>query len=452
LMGMWKLGYEPKYLQQAAAEARTVMENKLPRGADIVGRFCLAKEAIRQSDARPEAILSTLIDQTGGAKAPASAFAAAAILSLDTDARDLHERYRRALLEAPDVDTPGLWSVASFLRDRYHRFLLFNGNEVAPNRQKRAAIRGYIVAHGKPASIGRLPEVELKDLNGRALKLPRETSDKLTLLLFIEPPADQAETKLPGGVVDVMRFATGHRDSHANKQLDVIAAFLSDDASRINALMKANQWTCQAAMVPGGLANPMVRRLGIFSADRVANIFLLRRNGTVAWHMSGFRYNDYGFPFAAFLAMKVHTEVCDAEAGFGALEQKDFRKAAHYFADSWSPDNDQRYHWAAPRQHGRALANIGLKDWEAALEDVDAAIAAHRKGSNHAKEQPCSSMIEMHRVKAMILDKLGRPTEAKAARNYAATEAKEYPVTPYELFHARLRALRSKQNQKTEDK
>lgn len=452
LMGMWKLGSEPKYLQRAAAEARLVMANKLPRGADIVGLFCLAKGAIRQGGARPEEILSTLIEQEGGAKASASSLVAAAILSLDTDARDLHERYRRAFLKAPDVDHPSLWSVVSILRDRYHRFLLFKGNQVAPNRQKRAEIRGYIVAHGEPAAIGRLPDVELKDLEGRTLKLPRETDGKLTLLLFVEPPADKAETKLPGGVLNMMQWAAGHRDSHANKELDVIAAFLCDDASRINALMKGNEWTGRAAMVPGGLGNPMVRRLGIFSADRVANVFLLRRNGTVAWHMSGFRYNDYGFPFAALLAMKVHTEICDVEAGFQALEQEDFRKASHYFAPPWSPDNDQRYHWAASRLHGRALAHMGLKEWEAALADIDTAIATHREGFSHAKEHPCSSMIEMQGDRATILEKLGRPAEAKAARDYAATEAREYPMTPYELFHARLRALRHNQNQETEKK
>jgi hypothetical protein len=356
------------------------------------------------------------------------------------------------LLEAPDVDHPGLWSVATFLRDRYHRFLLAKGNVYEHNRQRRAAIRGYIVAHGEPAEIDRLPDVELKDLDGRTLRLPQQTSGKLTLLLFVEPPADKAETKLPGGVINLMKWAAGHRDSHVNKELDVIAAFLCDDASRIKELMKANEWTGRAVMVPGGLANPMVRRLGILSADRVANVFVLRRNGTVAWHMSGFQYNDYGFPFAALLAMKVHTEICDAESGFQALEKEDFRKAAHYFAPPWSPDNDQRYRWSAARLHGRSLAHMGLKKWETALEDVDTAIAAHRKEANHAKEHPCSSMIEMQRVRATILEKLGRPAEAEAARKFAANEAREYPMTPYEQFHLRLRALRHNQNQELEKK
>jgi hypothetical protein len=452
LMGMWKLGCEPKYLQRAAAEARAVMANKLPRGADVVGRFCLAKEAIRQADARPEAILSTLISEAGGARAPASALAAAAILSLDADARDLHERYRRALLETPDVDNPRLWSVASFLRDRYHRFLLFKGNDYQPSRQKRGAIRGYIVAHGEPAAIGRLPEVELKDLDGRTLRLPREKSAKLTLLLFVEPPADKAETKLSRGVMSVMQYAAKLSDSHVNKELSVIAAFLCDDGSRVEALMKANQWTCRAAMVPGGLANPMVRRLGIFSADRVANVFLLRRNGTVAWHMSGFHYNDYGFPFAAFLAMKVHTEVCDAETGFQALEQGDFRKAVHYFAAPWSPDSDQRYRWAAPRLHGRALAHMGLKEWDAAMADIDAAVEAHQRAFDDAKLGPCEIVAEMRLIRAAILDQLGRKEEAAAERKAAAVPASAHHTTPYGLFHARLRALRRNQNQEMEKK
>ncbi len=452
LMGMWNLACEPKHLESAVREARAIMANKLPRGADVVGRFCLATEAIRRGDAGPEVILSTLIDRTGGAREPVSALAAAAILSLDAGALDLHERYRRALLETPDVDNPRLWSVASFLRDRYHRFLLFKGNDYQPSRQRRGEIRGYIVAHGEPAAIGRLPEVELKDLDGGTLRLPREKSAKLTLLLFVGPPADKAETKLSRGVMSVMQYTAELRDSHVNKELNVIAAFLCDDAKRVDAVMKANSLTCRAAMVPGGLANPMVRRLGIFSADRVANVFLLRRNGTVAWHMSGFYYNDYGFPFAACLAMKVHTEVCDAEAGFQALEQGDFRKAMHYFAAPWSPDSDQRYRWAAPRLHGRALAHMGLKDWEAALADIDAAIESHGKAFDDVKTGPCDVMAEMRPIRATILDQLGRKEEAAVERKAAAVPASAHHTTPYGLFHARLRALRRNQNQEMEKK
>ena len=442
LMGMWKLGGEPMYLARAADEARVILATKLPRGADVVGRFCLAREAIRRVDAEPEAILSTFIDQTGGVRAPASALAAASILALDTDARDLHVRYRRAVLAAPDGDNPRLWSVASFLRDRYHRFLLFKGNDHLSSRQGRIAMRGYIVAHGQPATRGCLPDMELKTFNGRMLRLPQEMNGKLTLLLFVEPPADKTKTQFSREIVSVMKYATDLRDRHVHKQIEVIAAFLCDDGSRVDSLMKANEWTCRAAMVPGGLANPMVRRLGIVSADRMANVFLLRRDGTIAWHLSGYKYKDFGYPFAAYLAMRVHMEVCDAHIAYGALVAGNYRKAVRYFAAAFEPEGDQRYHWAGPRLHGRALANIRLKAWDAALADIDAAIVAHQKGFSRGRPCPCDIVAEMRLTRAVILDELGRPEEAKAERQRSAGPTKSHSETPYGLFHAKLRKFR----------
>jgi tetratricopeptide (TPR) repeat protein len=443
LLGMWKLGGKPEYLHRAAAEAKASLTTTLPRGADVVARFCLAKEAIRRADALPEAILSTLVDQAGGPAAPASALAAAAILALEADARQLHERYRGAFLEAPGAGDARLWSVASFLRDRYHRFCLLRASHIRHERSSLyGSIRGYIVAHGEPSTMGRLPEMELKTLDNAPLELPPKTADRLTLLLFVEPPADKTETQFSRETARAVRYATDLRDRHVHKEVSVIAAFLCDDANRVDALMKANQWTCRSAIVPGGLANPLVRRLGVLSADRLANIFLLRRDGSVAWHMSGFKYDDFGFPFAAYLAMKVHMEVCDAETAYDALVQGDYGKAVRYFATAFDPEGDQRYQWAGPRLHGRALAHMKLQKWEAALTDIDAAIEAHQKGFSRGRPCPCDIVAEMRLTRAVILDQLGRPEEAKAARQRAAGAAKPHSETPYGLFHEKLRKFR----------
>jgi len=166
--------------------------------------------------------------------------------------------------------------------------------------------------------------------------------------------------------------------------------------------------------------------------------------------MSGFRYNDFGFPFVTKLAMKVHTEVCDAETGLEALEQGDFRKAVRYFVDPWSSEGDQRYRWAAPRLHGRALAYMGLKEWDAALADIDAAIEAHRQAFDGAKTGACDVITEMRLIRATILEQLGREEEAQTERKAAAVPASAHPPTPYGLFHTRLRALRRNQNQELE--
>jgi hypothetical protein len=459
LLGMWNLAAEPKHLEQAVKESKTSLAAQLPRGTDVVPRFCLAKNELRRTDAHAKSVLSGFIEATGGAHATGTALAAAVILTLDANSRELHQRYRELLLEKDDSD-PSLWPVVTFLRDRYHTLDLLRVKLARPERRIRARYgnviwpRSHLINHGLEPMTSRLPRIELRTLDGGTLNLPEDSEGKLTLLVFVEPPADP-KARFPqaiGGAIDerskknrpgVMQWAIERGDLHIHKEVKVIAAFLSDDAERGKALMKEYRWPCQAVMVPGGLRNPLVSRLGILSADRIPNVFLLRRDGTVAWSISGFNCKrDFGYPFALLLAMKVHIEVCDTELAYKALARGDFQEAARIFSGPFIPVKDERYRWAGPRFHGRALANIGLKKWDAALADIDTAIAAHQKGFRHAKLQPCQSMVEMHHTKAAILEKLGRTEEVKAAQEYATTPPGQYPETPYEIFHARLKELR----------
>ena len=146
----------------------------------------------------------------------------------------------------------------------------------------------------------------------------------------------------------------------------------------------------------------MVRQLGIVSADRIPNVFLLRRDGTVAWHTSGFAYkSDFGYPFAVRLAMKVHIGVWDSELAFRALERGDFAEAKRVFSGPFLPEKDERYRWRAPRFHGRALASMGLGEWPAALEDIDTAIEAHRKEFDRKEDEPGESLLILLRTSPM---------------------------------------------------
>ena len=100
LLGMWNLAGEPRYLEKAVQEAQASLAIKLPPGADIVPRFCLAREALRLGDLKSESVIQDLLKKTGGAEAPSLAYAAATILALNANSRDLHERYCAPLLAA----------------------------------------------------------------------------------------------------------------------------------------------------------------------------------------------------------------------------------------------------------------------------------------------------------------------------------------------------------------
>jgi tetratricopeptide (TPR) repeat protein len=451
LMGRWNVAAEPKFLEQAAQEARAALATSPPPGAGVVPRFCLAKEALRNDRSGAASILSSMIDAAGGSEAPGTALAAAAILALDANSRDLHDRYRTLLLDR-HADEPALWQVLTFLRDRYHSLHLLRANFIR-HEEGNAPPREYLVNHGLEPMTRPLPRIDLKTLDGAPLHLPQDTADKLTLLMFVEPPPEPAADfpvalnaqGRPTGddpFRRVMEYAIERAKLHIHKEVEVIAAFLCDDAERVRGLMAKNKWPCQAAMVPGGLHNPLVRQLGILSADRIPNVFLLRRDGTIAWNTSGFLCkSDFGYPFAIWLAMKLHIEICDAEFAYRALEKGDFEKARRVFSGPFPPEKDERFLWHGPRSHGRALANIGLKDWAAALADIDAAIGVHWMGFRQRPGSPWESMLAMQRARALILEKLGRQDEAKAAREAAAIQPAPCPMNPYEVFHQKLGKL-----------
>jgi tetratricopeptide (TPR) repeat protein len=285
----------------------------------------------------------------------------------------------------------------------------------------------------------------------------------MTLLVFVEPSAEpDAEFPIDVGEGEdkkphhhYLQFACDLADRHVNKGVTTIAAFLSEDAERINALMKTRGLTCQAAIVPGGLANPMVRRLGVLSADRIPNVFLLRRDGSIAWHASGLPYGD-AEKFVHLLAAKVHIETCEMETACEVLEKGNFEEAARLFGGPYLPWNPDRYGWRSPRYHGQALAYMGLKDWNAALESIEKAIDAQKlryfsgrrdKNPERWREEaatvtlnnPDDTMAELWNTKAEILDKLGRRDEAAQMRKRAAGPARTDDPSPYKSIHERLK-------------
>ena len=99
---------------------------------------------------------------------------------------------------------------------------------------------------------------------------------------------------------------------------------------------------------------------------------------------------------------------------------------------------DGRYRVQAPDELAAALSNTIVA---IAVQLIDAAIEAHRKGFGYRPGSPYESTLGMLRARAVILEKLGREDEARAAREGAAIQPVPCPITLYELFQRKLGKL-----------
>jgi len=468
LLGMWKHAFEPRHLAAAVAEAQIALAASPPRGADVAPWFCLAKNALRRGKPAPHLVLSGLIEAAGASEAPASAYAAAAILAMDANAVDLHATYRERLLATHEGD-PALWPVVSFLLDQNHTYRLFKANYYMPpslaRRIVRAKLRGNAVALDRPPGFSGPLKAEFDTLSGGKLLLPQATDGKLTLLLFVEPPVDPGAdfpTAIDGAINEdsrgrkietkgAMQRAFELAEQHVHNEIKVIAAYLSEDPARVQALVDKHRWPCQAVMVPGGLRSPLVRRLGILSADRVPNIVLLRPDGTIAWRLSGIVHPQLRSEGIGELlhviarAMKAHIVAFEMERSLRAFEKGELQEAVRLFSGPFpSPERPNPDEWTAPRLHGRALAHMRLQNREAALVDLDAAIEAHQWYYNAKKPCVCERVAQLRLTKATVLEQQGRAQEAEEARQQAANAKKSHGATRANRLHARLESLHGK--------
>ena len=428
LLGMWRLAQNAEYLEEAVKEAKTALGKKLPAGADVVARFCLANEALRNGG-DPEAILSDLIEQSGGDRAPASALAAAAILALEANTRTAHEKYRQRLLSMDEDSNPTAWPVCAFLRDHHHGYRTFRatpGGFGYSRMPQKYEFRNMVSGLGNPFDRSRRLQFELKKVGGGNIKIPEVAAGKMLGVIFVDPPATEpARSNL---IKQVSTFA----GNFASRGAKAVVVFLSEDTKTVKTLVENINVECQAGMLSGGLKNPVMQKLGILQADKVPNLLLLRPDGRIAWFISGLQYKAYRGPGTAMtMAIGSNISKVRVDPAFEAIEKGQFKNALKLFAGDFPPDYQTFDWWAADRFHGQALAHMGLKGWDAALTHVNAAL--DRRFSDFQTGMcKCHGVVEMHLTKATILEKLGRGNEAQVERRRADAEKVPHPKhTPF---------------------
>ncbi len=433
LLGMWNLSAEPKHLETAVSEAKASLATNLPPKAKVVPHFCLAKNKLRLGKTPPASVLAEFVKATGGDKSPTHAIAAATLLAMDANDRDFHAKYRAILLKL-DNDNPALWPVITFLRDRHHTYRAFRTtfSRYGYSRAERHTNYRNISALDEPADTSRVIKTELTTLDGKTINLPKVTDGKITYLTILELPSDEVSEKGQDTLIKLMtRLATEHKP----KGIKVIAAFLNNDIAAIKAHVKKHEWTCEVTTLPNGLSNPLVAKYGILSADKNPNIFLLRPDASISWFTSGLDYPVQGSRISSVIRYGVEAQlnVLQHETAKHALDQGDFKQAVKLFTDVWAPEKIKGDWWATFRYYCRARAHAGLKDWEAALADIDTAIEAHQI-FGFGKVHRCELHQEMELYKADILDQLGRGIEAKSQRIQAAKPTTPHNKSPFGLY------------------
>jgi len=397
LLGLWKLSFDQEYLERAVGEAKVTLDNEYPPGTDVAARFCLVREALRAADADPKVVIGDFLKAAGG-QAPGPALAAAAILALDAGDRELHERYRRTILDE-HIENPMMWTVTSFLVDRHHRYWLYRAPYTAGWSFGRR--EAYFLSWGEPEDARRVLRAELKTLNGDAFRIPEDTAGKWTAIIFMSRP-DQG---IPRGTIE---FA----EARPFKDVNIVAAILDDNVDGFRAILKEKPHNCSTVVVPGGMQNPLVQQLGILAEDERINIAILRPDDSIATVLSGLARTKGN-------VIQNVIEWHDEKAVEDALNRGDLEKAKHLaFAlapleEPVPPDQKKPgKQISVPHLCSRAKVYMAMKDWGAALADAEEAYLRLKRRDGFFSMET-AELKKAEKLRATILSARGQPESEK---------------------------------------
>ena len=381
LMGLWKTDADLGKFEEAVTEAKTALAAGYPPGCDVVARFCIAREALRDSAANPQTVISKLVAENGGDKASGAVLSVAALLSLDAADRKGFEDYRSIILKN-HTESPMMWTFTSFLLDRYHSYWLFQVPFTAGWSYGRR--ESYFQTKGDPEEAQRILRTELSTGEGKSLRIPEDLDSQWTAIVFAKPApwSSKRDDGLPPSPKNSLKSFNEFAASRPAGDVKVLLAMLGGDVASTRAALDdaknaKNNLDCPILTVPGGMDNALIHRLGILAENKHINTVLVNKDGRIALMQSGLL--NGGRHDGAVILNVIMGE--DENAISAALERGDIEAAKRKIftlAPPYDPNAVDAKGRKLPKKtyslahlRARARVHMALKDYDAALADAE---------------------------------------------------------------------------------
>lgn len=377
LMGLWKTEADLSKREEAVTEAKTALAAGYPPGCDIVARFCLAREALRDPAANPQTVIRQFVFENGGDKAPGTVLSVAALLALDVADRKGFEDYRTIILKS-HTEYPMMWTFSSYLLDRYHSYYLFRVPFTAGWSYGRR--EGYFLGKGDAEQAHRILCTELISDQGKPLRIPEDLDSEWTAIVFAKSPPwnSKRDDGLPASPKNTLKSFTNFAATRPAADVKVIFAVLGGDVESARVGLDdpknpKNNVNCAIVTVPGGIKTPLIQRLGVLSEDSQLNSVLVNKDGRIAVMLSGIDHRD-----GVILNVIMHE---DEKAIDALLESGDIQAAKDKIfalAPPFDPNAVDARGRKLPKPtyslahlRARAKVYVALKDYDKALADAE---------------------------------------------------------------------------------
>jgi hypothetical protein len=404
LMGLWKGRGDQEAFASAVVEANAAVDGGYPNGTDVVARLCLARQALRATDADPKAVINGFLEEAGGPQASAPALAAASLLALDTGDRLLHEQYRRTFLDK-HADAPAMWTATAFLVDRYQRYWQYHPPFTAGWTYGRR--QGHFLSIGLSEDAQRTFRTEFKTLDGETVKIPESSDGKWTVISFVPSAAGNGYLQRYVTLVAGRPF----------KDVNLIAAVLDDDADAARKLLEEKKTpdTFPTLLVPAGMGSPIVRKLGILAEETRPNIVILRPDGSIAIALSGLTMSAQKSDVVRNVLEWHDEKAVDEALARGDLDEA--KRLAFAFAPlpEPTPEGEKKkpvIKISIPHLRSRAKVYLAMGDLEAALADAEQSYLAVNSQAGYISMRT-DELEETEAIKATILTALKQAESKK---------------------------------------